>query len=57
VLKVFLLKEVPGRRNLTALRFGDFVKEVKLVLVGLLKIYFAIALEFGGYFCKDVVFS
>ena len=57
MLKVFLLKEVPGRRNLTALRFGDLVKEVKLVLVGLLKIYFAIALEFGGYFCGDVVFS
>jgi hypothetical protein len=37
--------------------FGDLVKDVKLVLVGLLKIYFAIALEFGGYFWGDVDFS
>jgi len=57
VLKVFLPKEVPGRRNFTPLMFGDLVTEVKLLVVGLLKIYFAFALEFGGYFWGDKVFS
>jgi len=57
VLKVFLPREVPGRRNLTALLFWDLVTVVRLVVVGLLKMALAFALEFGGYFCGETAFT
>ena len=57
MLKVFLPREVPGRRNLTALVIWDLVTEVRLVVVGLLKMALAFALEFGGYFCGDTAFT
>jgi hypothetical protein len=57
VLKVFLLRDVPGRRNFTALLIGDLLTEVRLVVVGLLKMALAFALEFGGCFWGETALT